>query len=76
MRPIRKIAQDIRMEWKNVYFGAKPYLSAMMTMETVKDDYGLDSGDSIVRYFLANAATFRGGRAKELKAELQAHLKA
>lgn len=60
---------------ENVYFGAKPYLDAMATLDKVSDNYGLDSGKSIVNYFLSNAATWRGDTAKRIKAELKAMVK-
>lgn len=75
MRPINEIARDVQSEWLNVHYAAKPYLAAMFHLKTVSDKYGADSGDSIVLYFLSNAGTFRGGKAKELKAELKAHIK-
>ena len=72
MRKIYQIAQDIRNEWGNkVYFGAKPYLDAMASLEDKDSKYYMDSADSIVRYFLSNATTFRGDKAKALKAELK-----
>lgn len=71
-RPIYEIASDIRAEWKNVYFGAAPFLRAMLELDRVDDAYYADSADSIIRYFLANASTFRGQRAREIKAELKA----
>jgi hypothetical protein len=72
MRKIHQIAQDIKTEWGNkVYFGAKPYLDAMFSLEDKNSMYFMDSADSIVRYFLANASTFRGEKAKALKAELK-----
>lgn len=71
-RPLHSIASEIRHEWKNVYFGAKPYLDAMGTLTSIHDNYGLDSGQNIVSYFLANASTFRGEAAKRIKAELKA----
>lgn len=74
-RPIYEIADEIRREWKNVYFGAVPYLDAMFSLETVNDDYGYDSGRSVVAYFLANAQTFRGEVARRVKAELKGMLK-
>ena len=73
-RPIYEIAAEIRREWKNVYFGAVPYLDALMSMTSGSDAYGLDPGYSIINYFFANASTFRGARAKELKYELALHL--
>ena len=74
-RSLRTIAREIRSDWKKVYFGAVPYLSAMSTMDSVDEDYGMDSGHSIVAYFLANAGTWKGEVAKRVKAELKAMLK-
>jgi len=74
-RPINAIARDIKREWKNVYFGAVPYLDAMSSLQDKNSTYGWDSASSIVNYFLANASTFRGEAAKRLKAELKLHLK-
>jgi len=74
-RPIYLIGQEIFNDWKNVYFGAKPYLDAMRSLVTVNDDYGQDSGRSIVNYFLANAQSWRGETAKRVKAELKAMVK-
>lgn len=76
MRKIYQIAQDIQTTWKaqsknGIYFGAKPYLDAMFSLEDKTSMYGMDSADSIVRYFLANASTFKGEKAKALKAELK-----
>ena len=70
-RPLYVIAQEIRKDWKKVYFGAEPYLAAMESMTTIDENYGLDSGLSIVLYFLGNAQTWRGPKAREIKAELK-----
>ena len=70
-REIREIAREIKKEWKNVYFAAKPYLDAMLVLRDKNSAYGYDSAKSVVLYFLANASTFRGPKAKELKAELK-----
>lgn len=76
VRPLCEIAREIRSDWgSKVYFGAKPYLSAMLSLNSVDDKYGLDSGDMIVRYFLSNASTWRGEVAKRVKAELKAMIK-
>jgi hypothetical protein len=72
---IYEISDLIRREWKNVYFGAKPYLDAMMSLGSINDDYGADSGKSIVTYFLGNAQSFRGPVAKIVKAELNKRVK-
>ncbi len=46
---IAQIAQAIYNDWKKVYFGAVPYLEAMATLQSVKDNYFQDSGTSILR---------------------------
>ena len=68
---ISAIARFIRSDWKTVNFAAKPYLDAMASMETIDENYGLDSGKSIVIYFLSNASSYRGENAKLVKAELK-----
>ena len=71
-RSIRSIALDIRREWIKVNYAAKPYLDAMMELNSINDKYYNDSAKSVVLYFLSNASSFRGERAKVLKAELKA----
>jgi len=74
-RPISTIARDIRRAWPRVYFAAAPYLEAMASLNTINDKFYQDDARGIVRYFLANAAAFRGDSAKALKAELKQLLK-
>lgn len=71
MRPIYEIALDIKRDWAKPYFGAKPYLDAMLSLNSINDKYGLDSAKSIVAYFLANASSWRGDTARRIKAELK-----
>jgi len=71
-RPLYEIAAEIRKDWKKVYFGAVPYLDAMQTLDRIEDNYIMDSGKSIVLYFLCNAGTWRGDTARRVKAELKA----
>ncbi len=71
-RPIHVIAREIRGDWRKVYFGAVPYLDAMGSLESIGENYGADSGRSIVLYFLANANTWRGETARRIKLELKA----
>lgn len=71
-RSLSVIAREIRADWKKPYFGAVPYLAAMLQLDTVADKYGYDSAGDIVRYFLSNASTWRGDTAKRVKAELKA----
>lgn len=74
-RAIHSIAADITREWKNVYFGAIPYLNTMKSLNKISEDYYEDSAESVVIYFLANASTFRGEQARALKLELNNLLK-
>ena len=60
---------------KGIYFGAKPYLSAMGALDSTRDNFGADSGREIVAYFLSNATTWRGPIAAAVKAELNKRLK-
>ena len=73
-RPINEIARDISRDWSKPYFGAVPYLDAMRQLQSIDDQYYYDSADSVVRYFLANAATWRGETAKRIKEELRSML--
>jgi len=70
-RSINIIAQEIKEDWKNVNYAAKPYLDAMLTMSNVNDGFGYDSGESVILYFLSNAGAWRGEVAKRIKAELR-----
>lgn len=74
-RPISTIAREIRRDWVKPYFGAVPYLDAMRSLDSIKDKYGYDDATSIVRYFLANATTWKGETARRIKAELKSMLK-
>jgi hypothetical protein len=71
VRTLNEIALEVRGDWKKVNYGAKPYLDAMATLNTIKDTYGMDSAKSIVIYFLSNASTWRGETAKRVKKELK-----
>jgi hypothetical protein len=71
MRSICTIAREIRADWTKPYFGAVPYLQAMHSLDSIEDNYYEDSGKSVVLYFLANANTWRGEKARAIKAELK-----
>ena len=71
-RPLSEVAKEIKKDWIKPYFGAVPYIQAMSLMDKASDSYGWDSGESIVLYFLSNATTWRGSKAKEIKLELKA----
>lgn len=72
-RTFQQIAIDIESIWLNVYFGAVPYLEALLKLDTTNPSalYGIETAGDIARYFLANAQTFRGTHAKKLKEELK-----
>lgn len=72
-RTFQQIAKDIKSTWMNVYFGAVPYLEALLTLDTTNPEalYGIETAGDITRYFLANAQTFRGVDARKLKEELK-----
>jgi hypothetical protein len=74
-KSIAGLAAVIARDWKNVNFGAVPYLDAMRSLENISDTYGADSGKSIVAYFLCNAKTWKGDTAKAVKAELKRRIK-
>ena len=74
-RPLHEIAKEIRSDWgSKIYFGAKPYLGAMLTLNSVDDKYMCDDAKTIIRYFLANASSWRGEVARRIKKELNSLL--
>ena len=78
-RPIYEIAKEIKIDWskqgKGISVYAKPHLEAMSMIDSIKDMYIYERADSVVRYFLANASTWRGDKAREIKKELNSLLK-
>lgn len=75
MRLISTIAYDIFMDWKKIPNNAKVYLNVMNSLNDINDSYGYDSSRSIINYFLANANTWKGEKAKAIKLELKQLLK-
>jgi len=74
-RPLYVIATDINKAWAKINYAAVPYLEAMENMTCPTAKYWFDDGKSIIMYFLSNASSFRGEKAKALKAELKEMLK-
>ncbi len=74
-RLLKDIAKEIYQDWGRVHPYASPYLGAMSTLDYIHENYHLDSADSVVRYFLSNAGTWRGKVARRVKLELKAMLK-
>ena len=76
VRSIETIANEIRKDWgAKVNYAAKPYLQAMYGLNSISDNYGCDSAKSVIAYFLCNASSWRGTKAKEIKAELNKMIK-
>jgi hypothetical protein len=74
-RPLSHIAGEIITDWRSPSnYAAKPYFEAMCALDKITDHYYADSADSIVRYFLGNATSWRGETARRIKAELKAML--
>lgn len=74
-RPLYEIGDEILGRWEKPYFGAIPYLTAIRHLESPTQNYGADTAQSIILYFLANANTWRGEDARRIKAELKSLLK-
>jgi hypothetical protein len=68
------IAREVRKDWKKVNFAAVPYLEALGSLNSIDDNFMLDSGASVVAYFLSNAGTWKGDTARAVKAELKKRL--
>lgn len=77
VRNLNTISREIYDDWINMSVHAKPYVEAMgmgahVTRDNIKrEKFYLDSYTSVVRYFLANAASWRGERARMIKNELK-----
>lgn len=74
-RPISVIAAEIAADWQPPSLYAVPYLQAMASLNKATDPYYADSAASIIRYFLANANSWRGEKAREIKKELKGLVK-
>lgn len=74
-RSLNTIAKDIRKDWTKPNYAAKPYIDAMLHLDTIRDTYYYDNASDIVRYFLSNATTWKGETARAIKAELKAMLR-
>jgi hypothetical protein len=80
-RPLYEIAADIRKDWtaqradRLVPRYADAYLRPMETLNSINDNYHMDTAESVVRYFLSNATTWKGETAQRIKLELRNILK-
>jgi hypothetical protein len=76
-RPLYEIAADVLTDWIKIPDKAAPYVKAMHSLNRLTDEYGggFGNGMTIVCYFLHNAGSWRGQKAKEIKLELKLILK-
>ena len=74
-RPVYKIAADIVNDWSRPNYAALPYLTAMLTINNEQEQFGQDTAKNVILYFLSNAGTYKGPKAKELKTELKTLIK-
>jgi hypothetical protein len=76
-RPLHEIAAETlacESLTGNARTYAAAYLVPMLSIGSIADNYGQDSGRSIVAYALSNLSAWRGDDARRIKAELKAHL--
>ena len=71
---MESIAKSKGKYWRHAFPYAAPYADAMMSLTTLDDKYGWDSGRDIVARFISNAASWKGETAKAIKAELRKRL--
>lgn len=71
---ISGLANLCARDWRNVWFGAAPYIEAMREMRSIDSPVLQESGREVVRYFLSNAKLWRGPVAVAVKAELRRRL--
>ena len=75
-RSLHEIAVEIKKDWgAKLSPYAKPWVDAMICLESISDMYGCDTGKSVVAYFLCNASAWRGEVARRVKKELNAMIK-
>jgi len=70
-RPLYEIAMDISKDWSNPSVYAIDYIQAMRRLNLITDMFYQDSAKEIVLRFLSNASSWRGDKAKAIKAELK-----
>jgi hypothetical protein len=73
-KSLSEIAAIIAKDWQaqgGIYFGARPYLDAMFSLNTIEDKFYQDDGRSIVAYLLCNSQNWKGQVAREIKKYLK-----
>jgi len=84
-RTLNKLAAAIISDWgprarhpntaKAYQLFSMPYVEAMLYLEKISDHYGMDDAEDIILRFLTNAGPWRGEVARQVKSELNQHLK-
>lgn len=65
------IADIILSNWSDdINPQAMSYVDAMMNLDSIEDNFGAESGASIVSYFLASAQQWKGETARKVKKHL------
>ena len=72
-RTFSEIAREIKSLWSKPYFGAVPYLDALMSIHSTDKNapYMFETAKDVTLYLLANMGTFKGEDAKRIKSELK-----
>jgi hypothetical protein len=68
-----EIKKDITSEYdiiKNIPY-LEPYLDPILSLNSVDDNYFLDSGKSICAYFLSNSSKWKTEKSKSVKKALK-----
>jgi hypothetical protein len=77
-RPLYEIMKDIREDYaaqgKPVHPWAAPYVDSLSNLTHMSDVDIAETGYQMVPYLLNNLKTWRGEKAREIKAELRAML--
>ena len=78
-RPVSSVAREIKNDPayqkmpSKIY--AEAYVQPMLSLNDIEDNYGMDTGVSIVSYALSNLGSYKGDTARRVKSELKAMLK-
>ena len=79
MQREQREAQEAGKKAKNwrqkYYYFVEGYMNAMLSLDSIDDNYIMDSGRSVVAYALGNLTTWKGEKAREIKKELNKLLK-
>lgn len=72
-RPLYEIAREIKADasGRAFWWKAEPYVSAMSRIDKITDVYMYEPADMVVRYALGNLMSWRGDKARAIKAELK-----